>query len=90
MVDYSNLRGAIGPYRDKYTVTVGTEDIEIPGGAMVQAGSAGNITYRTMDGESDQTETLTAGATVLGAGGIPVIIIAIRGTSTITSAVISR
>ena len=78
-----------GPYRDKRTVTIGTDDFEVHGGFTCQAGSAGNITYRTLFGSEDQTETgLSAGDSIVGPGGVPVLLSAVRGSSTVTSIVI--
>lgn len=76
-----------GPLGDKLTVTIGTDDYE-PGWPFVcQAGTDGDLTYRTVDGATDQTETLTAGDSIQVAG-LPVALRAVRGTSTITSIVV--
>ena len=88
--DLSLLQGPIGPYRDKYSETIGGADFELATGFTCQAGSAGNITYRTLVGTVDQTETgLTAGDSVAGAGGVPVVLVAVRSSSTVTSIVVS-
>lgn len=90
--NFSGGRGAdepLGPYRDKRTVLVGTDDIVIDSGFTCQVQSGGNITYRALGGQADVTETgLTAGDTIVGPGNVPVILSAIRGASTITSVVI--
>ena len=69
--DHRLIASSPGPLRDKYSVTVGTDDIDLDGGFIVQAGSAGDITYRTLFGIADQTETVAAGDTI-GIGNHPV------------------
>lgn len=87
--DLRNLDLPLGPYRDKRTVTIAADDFELPAGFTCQVGSAGNITYRTLEGSEDQTETgLAIGDSIVGPGGIPVVLRAVRGSSTVTSIVI--
>ena len=80
---------AVGPYRDKRTIPIASDDFVRGAGFTCQAGSAGSITYRTVAGETDQTESgLSAGDTIVGPGGIPVLLEAVRGSSTVTSIVV--
>lgn len=86
--DIRNLDQPVGPLRDKFSVTIGTDDYSDPSGFICQVGTAGNITYRTLEGTADQTETgLSAGDTI-NVGGIPVLLSAVRGSSTVTSIVV--
>lgn len=78
----------IGPYRDKRVVTIGSDDFELASGFTCAAGADGTVDYRTLEGDEDQTETLAAGAAITGPGGIPVILRAVRGTSTAASIII--
>ena len=79
----------LGPYRDKRTVAISTDDFILESGFTCQVGSDGNITYRTLHGAEDQTESsLDAGDSIVGPGGVPVALQAVRGTSTVTSIVI--
>ena len=81
----------VGPYRDKRTVAIGSDDFTLEFGFTCQVASTGNLTYRTLEGEADQTESsLAVGDTITGPGGIPVLLRAVRGSSTVTSIVIGR
>ena len=86
----SQLDSPLGPLRDKRTVAIATDDYEDAEGFLCQVGSAGSITYRTLSGETDQTETgLTAGD-IVNACGIPVLLVAVRGSSSVTSIVVGK
>ena len=86
--DLRQFSTPIGPLRDKRAVTIGTDDFELPSGFICQVGSVGDITYRALFGENDQTETgLTAG-TVIGIENHPVLLSVVRGSSTVTSIII--
>ena len=77
-----------GPYSRIRTVTIGADDYVFGGGFTVQAVTAGDITFRCLGDTEDQTITgLAAGDTITGPGGIPVVLEAVRGTSTVTSIV---
>ena len=79
----------LGPYRDKRTVDITTDDFVRPAGFTCQAATAGNLTYRTLHGQADQTENnLAIGDTITGPGGIPVVLSAVRSSSTVTSVVV--
>ena len=79
----------LGPYRDKRTVDISAADFVREQGFTCQAANGGNLTYRTLEGAQDETENgLSAGDTIVGPGGIPVILSAVRSTSTVTSIVI--
>ena len=79
----------IGPYRDKRTIDISADDYERAGGFTCQAATAGSLTYRTLHGRADQTEAnLAIGDTITGPGGIPVVLSAVRSSSTVTSVVI--
>ena len=85
----SHSNTAIGPYRDKKLITVGTADYERPTGFTCTVSTAGDLTYRTLEGDTDQTETgLAIGDTIIGPGGIPVLLQVVRSNSTVTSIII--
>lgn len=87
--DYSDYAGPVGPYRDKKSVAIGADDFELETGFTCQVSTAGSITYRTLFGDADQTEAgLQAGASIVGPGGVPVLLKAVRGSSTVTGIVI--
>ena len=88
--DYSEYAGPLGPYRDKRVVDLsGGQSYENERGFTCQVSSAGAITYRTLFGDEDQTEAgLAAGASIVGPGGVPVVLRAVRSTSTVTGIVI--
>ena len=81
-------RGPIGPLRDKFTEVIGTDDYELATGFICQVATAGDLTYRTLDGEADQAETGLAIGDTINVGGVPVILVAVRGASTVTSVVV--
>lgn len=83
------LNDPIGPYRDKRIVAIGADDYVHEAGFTCQVAAAGSLTYRTLHGTQDLTEAgLSVGDTISGPGGIPVLLKAIRGSSTVTSVVI--
>ena len=86
--DLNHFDSPLGPLRDKRTVTVGADDLEFPSGVIVQVATAGNLTYRTLVGTADQTESGLAIGDTINVASIPVVIRAIRGTSTVTSVVV--
>lgn len=87
--DYSDFAGPIGPYRDKRVVAIGDDDFVLDTGFTCQAATAGDLTYRTLIGEADQEETnLAVGDTITGPSDIPVVLKAVRGSSSVTSIVI--
>ena len=83
------LDGPIGPLRDKHTVDISANDFVHEAGFICQAATAGDLTYQTLTGEVDQTEAgLAIGDTVSGPGGIPVLLKAVRASSTVTSIIV--
>ena len=85
----SKLDSPLGPLRDKFTETIGAADYELESGFICQAATAGSLIYRTLEGSADQTETVAVGA-VIGVGNVPVVLRAVRGTSSVTSIVVGR
>ena len=80
--------GVVGPLRDKYTETIGTDDFELERGFICVAATTGDITYRTLTGAVDQTETIATAGTAITVAGVPVLITAVRGSSSVTSIVV--
>lgn len=86
--DLSKLNAPLGPLRDKRVVDISVNDFVEERGFICQVATDGDLTYRTLEGLADQTENgLKTGATV-NAGGIPVLMQAVRASSTVTSIVI--
>ena len=86
----NNLDSPVGPLRDRYVMSVGTEDIEFPRGAIVQVAAplaAGVLEYQTLVGSADQSEVLAAGS-FPNVCGVPVVIKTILGASTVTSVIV--
>ena len=85
------IPGPVGPLKDKRVVDISaaTEDVEWPGGAIVQVGTAGDIKYRTLHGSADLTETGLSAGDVLRVGDIPVLVRFVRvdTDTTVTSLV---
>ena len=82
-----NLAGAagtIGCYKDrKLAIDISANDYEDPKGFTAQVNKAGDVTYRTLLGDADQTETLSAGDYI---GGVtPVAVVAVRANATIAT-----
>ena len=84
----SRLDEPFGPLRDKFSETIGTDDYDNPAGFICQLGSGGDITYRTLEGTIDQTESGLSEGDVINVAGIPVVLISVRGSSTVTSIVV--
>ena len=85
--DLSKVDNPIGPLRDKRVVDISGSAYERPEGFICQAAAAGSIVYRTLEGVTDITETVTAGQ-VIGIGNFPVILSAVRANATIGSIVV--
>ncbi len=79
----------LGPLRDKRLVDISAADYVDQGGFVCQVAAAGDLTYRTIGGEADQTDTLKAGDTV-NVGGVMVVLIAVRASAAIGSIVAGR
>lgn len=86
------LQGPMGPYRGKRVVTThATNDYEDANGFTCQLGTAGDIVYRDMYHDFDQTETGLAAGDMISVGTVPVALIAVRslaGGTTVTSLVL--
>lgn len=79
----------LGPYRDKRIIDISAADFVHEEGFTCQVATAGDLAYRTLHGAADLTEkALAIGDTVAGPGGIPVILRAVRTSSTVTSIVV--
>ena len=68
-----------GPLRNRTTLAAGNA-YENDAGVIVQAAAAGAVTYRTLDGTADATQTLAAGD-VISVGTVPVLVRAIRDST---------
>lgn len=82
--------GPLGPLRDKRVITVGSDDVLFPLGAIVQAGTTGDLVYITLEGSVELTETIATVGDFIGVAGIPVLIKEVKGTSTVTSIVVGE
>ena len=79
----------VGPYRDKRVIDISSDDYVNDAGFTCQVANAGNLTYLTLHGETDQTESgLAVGDVISGPGGVPVVLRAVRATSTVTNIVV--
>ena len=78
----------LGPLRDKRVVAIGADDYVNARGFVCVAGTTGSLVYRTLWGIADQTETIAAAGDGITVGGVPVILTAVRGSSTVTSIVV--
>ena len=77
-----------GPLRDKRTVSISSDDFVHESGFICQVAGAGNLIYRTLNGETDQTEAGLSAGDSINVAGVPVILQAVRSSSTVTSIVI--
>ena len=84
ITDNRRYPAGIGPVKDKLILTIGNDDYEYPQGFLCTVLSSGDLTYRTLNGTTDITETVTANSQVQ-AGGQPLLLSAIRSTSTVSS-----
>ena len=69
----------VGPLRDRRTITVGNDDFEARGGFICQAVGTGDVVFQTLEGVSDQTETISTSGTIIGMGNHPVLLKYVRG-----------
>ena len=93
--DIRNRDLPVGPLRRKQVITLGNDDVEIPQGFICQVVGTGDITYRCVEDDSDQTENIGTPGTIIGVGNHPVILGIVRGhaggtDTTITSLVVGR
>ena len=79
--------GPIGPLKDRRVIDISADDFLDVRGFVVEAIDAGDITYRTLGGTADVTQTLAAGDYPAVAG-VPVLCTAVRTTSTVTTVVV--
>lgn len=84
VVDSSKDYGArpIGPLRDKRFIDISAADHVDKRGFIVEVSKAGDLTYRAVAGDADQTETLEAGGSIRCAG-VPVKLEAVRASAAI-------
>ena len=83
--DHRHFASSPGPLRDKYELVVDADDILIPTGFLCQAGSAGDIVYRTLFGTTDVTEMGLMAGDVIGFSDHPVLLQHVRGNTGGTS-----
>ena len=86
--DLSKRDNPLGPLRDKFVRSIASEDYVREAGFICQVAAAGSLTYRTLGGTADQTETGLAVGDTINVSGIPVVLQAVRSTSTVTSVVV--
>lgn len=91
-VDVDNLfeTSPIGPLRDRLVVDIGTDDYEPGGGFVCEAAAAGDLDYRTWVGEADQSQAGMSAGDAVEVAGIPVLLSAVRATSTVARIVVGR
>ena len=87
ILDASITQGAVGPLKEKRVVDISVNDFEDERGFVVQAGAAGDLTYRSLIGNADLTDTLVAGGSV-NVGGVLVLCRLVKANATIGSIVI--
>ena len=91
MPDLRNLDWPFGPYRHKQIgIDISADDHIDERGFTVRAETAGTITYRTLliglgPVLGDITETVVAGDSIVGPGGVCVVCVAVRSSSGVTS-----
>ena len=93
--DIRNRDLPVGPLRIKEVITLGNDDYELLQGFICQVVGTGDITYRCVEDESDQTENIATSGTIIGVGNHPVLLGIVRGhaggtDTTITALVIGR
>ena len=93
--DIRNKDLPVGPLRRKQVITMDNDDVDIPQGFICLVVGTGDITYRCVEDESDQTETIATSGTIIGVGNHPVLLGIVRGhtggtDTTITALVIGR
>ena len=88
LTDLRLQSGPLGPLRDKVTIDISTDDYVRETGFICQVATAGDLDYRTLNGDSDLNETGLAVGDSVNVAGIPVILQAVRSTSTVTSIVV--
>lgn len=86
--DMEHAKGGIGPLKDKAVVDISANDFVDSRGFLVVAATTGDLTYRTLAGSVDQTETGLAIGDLVNVGGFPVVCRAVRTASTVTSIVV--
>lgn len=90
VTDLQWYSGPAGPLKSRSVVDISTTDYTDDRGFLVEAATAGDLTYRPLIGAADQTQTVTAGG-YPSVAGVPVICTAVRSsTSTVTSVVVGH
>ena len=75
-------------YRSVRVVTIGSADITFDSPVTVRAASAGNLDITDSSGHTSDFDGLSAGDDIVGPGDGLVFVKTIRGTSTVTSAIV--
>ena len=93
--DIRNRDLPVGPLRSKSVITMGNDDYELLNGFICQVVGTGDVQYRCVEDESDQTENIGTTGAIIGVGNHPVLLQIVRGHSggtdtTITALVIGR
>lgn len=91
-VNANLLDAPLGPLRDKRVVDISNNDFVDTDGFIVVAAADGDLVYRTLNGDADQTENgLTAGDSI-NVAGVPVLCTHVRSvagsSTTVTSIVV--
>lgn len=91
-VDVSDLYGTtpIGPLRDRRVVDISANDFADAGGFVCQAATAGDLEFRTYSGHADQTQAGMDAGDAVEVAGVPVLLVAVRSSSTVTRVVIGK
>ena len=85
--DLRYYEGPLGPLRDKFSITLGTDGYENENGFICQVAdpgtgaSAGKILYDTLEGSTQQQEDGLAAGDTINACGIPVLLRRVYGSS---------
>ena len=88
--DISRSDVPVGPLRNIIRgISITAEDYENPAGVLVQANQAGDIVVRCLEGDADETFTMTAGG-IVGMGTFPVLCKAVRTNATVTTIDVGR
>lgn len=91
--DISKRDVPVGPLRDMFQQTIGSDDYELPQGFICQVASnvaSQDLVVRTLEGDADITFNDIAQGTVVGISTHPVLLRAVRGSSTVTSIMVGR
>ena len=82
--DIRNHDYPAGPLRDKLVIDISAADYVNESGFICQVVDAGDLTYHTLYGAGDVSETGLAAGDTISVSGVPVLLRAVRATSTVT------